>query len=72
MDTPIPIHPYDLYDLLSGFSIEQLTDIEHKEGPNGVYGPSILKVVDKWYIEDVNTPYTGTNPEFLEILKENK
>ncbi len=69
MNTPIPIHPYDMYDLLSNLTISEVLHTEHKEGPNGPNGPAISKILDKWYIEDPDAPYKGNNPEFLEILK---
>ena len=84
METPTPIHPFDLYDLVNHFAIDDLYDlvnhfaiddlhnIEHKEGPNGKNGPSIVKVYDTWYIEDAGVPYKGSNPEFLKVLAEIK
>jgi hypothetical protein len=69
METPIPIHPYDMDDLLTDLLTVDLLNLEHKEGPNGPNGPATVKVKDKWYIEDVNVPYKGHNPEFLEFLK---
>jgi hypothetical protein len=70
METLIPIHPYDMYDLLSECKLAELLAIECKEGPNGLSGPAMSKIRDKWYIEDTNAVYKGSNPEFLAFLKE--